>query len=247
MAIIYLATNRLNKKSYVGFTKTTLKERFERHCEKGYAFHDAITEYGLDCFDIVVLEESSDWLYLVSEREPHYIDKLGTLAPNGYNLTKGGEYPNLAGKEVDVYDNQLKLIDTVESIRECGRKYQLNSSMIHKCCQQASQGKASRLGKYHFCYSGDSVRKKTWNTAPGLRAAKERNTGRKRPEQADVMKKVNESRRDLSVHTFIHKNGNRFVGTRYDLKDYDPQVSIGELGVLVKGGYKSHKGWTIGK
>jgi len=247
MPVIYKATNKKTGMSYIGFTKRTATDRFQEHIIEGHGLHNAISEHGPDCFELEVLEESEDWLHLVSVREPYYIAKFNTLTPNGYNRTKGGEYSVLEGKPVDVYDINLTYIETVGSISECGRKYNINHSMIQSACKAASQGKASRLGEHYFCYEGDSVRKKIWNTSPGCEAARKVNTGRKRPEQAEVMRKVNESRKDRTVYTFVHKDGTVFTGTRYDLKEHDDSVSIGELGVLIRGGYKSHRGWTIGK
>lgn len=247
MPVIYKATNTNNNMSYIGFTKGTAENRFASHRREGHGLHDAIREHGHENFEVTVLEESEDWLYLVTEREPYYIKEHNTLTPNGYNRTKGGEYGNLEGRAVDVYDDDLNFIETIQGISETARKYNLHRSNIQAVCVQAKNNKSSKLGDYYFCYSGETVRKKIWNTSPGLEAAKKVNIGRKRPEQAKVIAKLNEDRKDKNVYVFYHKNGEIFTGTRYDLKEHDPSVSISELGMLIKGEYKKHKGWAIGK
>lgn len=247
MAVIYRATNKINNMSYIGFTKGTAEKRFSSHIREGHGLHEAIKEHGPENFEIEVLEESEDWLMLVKDQEPHYIAKYNTLTPNGYNRTKGGEYGNLEGLPVDVYDLELNFIETIQGISETARRYGLSHSNVQSACANSEKGKASRLGENYFCYSGGSVKKKVWNTMPGCEAARKVNTGRKRPEQAKVIEKLNEERKDKTIYKFTHKDGRVVEGTRYDLKEIDPTVSIGELGVLIKGNYKSHRGWTIGK
>ncbi len=247
MAVIYRATNKINNMSYIGFTKGTAKDRFAAHTREGHSLHRAIQEWGAENFKLEVLEESDDWLHLVTEREPALIEEHNTLAPNGYNLTKGGEYGQLEGVAVDVYDLELNFIETIQGISETARQYGLSHSNVQGACKNADKGKSSRLGDNYFCYSGGSVQKKVWNTMPGCEAARSANTGRKRPEHAEFMRKLMEDKRDKTIYKFIHKDGRVVEGTRYDLKEIDPTVSIGELGVLIKGNYKSHRGWAIGK
>ena len=245
MPVIYKATNMINNLAYIGFTKGTAENRFAAHVREGCSLHRAIKEWGAENFSLEVLEESDDWLHLVTEREPALIEEHNTLAPNGYNLTKGGEYSQLEGIEVDVYDLDFNFVETVESIGETARKYNLAQSNVQAACKQAREGKASRLGTHMFCYNGESVHKKVYNNTPGCEAARRANIGRKRPDRAVFMHNLNESRRDATIYNFVHKDGREFTGTRYELKEADPSVSIGELGVLIKGGYKSHRGWKI--
>ena len=247
MPVIYKATNMVNNAAYIGFTKGTAEDRFAAHKREGHSLHRAIKEWGAENFKLEVLEESEDLLHLVTERETALIEEHNTLVPNGYNLTKGGEYGQLEGAEVDVYDLEFNFVETVCSINETARKYNLAGSNVQQVCKQAREGKASRLGTHMFCYSGESVYKKVQNNKPGCEAARSANTGRKRPEHAEFMRKLMEDKRDKTIYKFIHKDGRVVEGTRYDLKEIDPTVSIGELGVLIKGNYKSHRGWAIGK
>ena len=58
MAFIYKITNKINQKSYIGETTTTLKKRWHDHIRESfseghgynYHLHCAIRKYGLDNF-----------------------------------------------------------------------------------------------------------------------------------------------------------------------------------------------------
>lgn len=87
---IYLITNLLNYKKYVGITKFSLEERFLQHTKKGFLLTEAIQKYGKQKFLIELIEEveSAERAY---ELEIFYIKEYNTKAPNGYNLTDGGD------------------------------------------------------------------------------------------------------------------------------------------------------------
>ena len=93
MAYIYKITNKINGKSYIGQTSKTIQERYDVHikCAKKHInryLYDAMNHYGYDNFEVVCVEECVK--ELLDEREIYWIDKLHTLSPNGYNMTKGG-------------------------------------------------------------------------------------------------------------------------------------------------------------
>lgn len=93
MACIYKITNIKNNKSYIGHSTTGLK-RVEMHLNlksRCPAITAAIRKYGRESFKIELLLEHPDSKFTLNIMEPYYIEKYNTLAPNGYNLTKGGE------------------------------------------------------------------------------------------------------------------------------------------------------------
>lgn len=90
---IYMYTNRLNGKRYIG-KSTNIEARFGKHRRNAKDgresyFYNAIRKYGLEQFDFEVLEECTE--EELNEREKHYIDLYNTLYPSGYNLTPGGD------------------------------------------------------------------------------------------------------------------------------------------------------------
>lgn len=92
MNLVYKATNRINNKAYIGWTKN-LDDRKRRHKKRsknngGEVFHQAIDKYGWDNFEWEILYEGDDAnlkeVELIAEHKTHY-------SQHGYNLTFGGE------------------------------------------------------------------------------------------------------------------------------------------------------------
>lgn len=92
---VYLITNLINNKKYVGQTLTTLKKRFARHCwasttnAKKMPISTAIGKYSKENFIIELLCECSSTDEL-NEKELYYAQLYNTFSPNGYNLKAGG-------------------------------------------------------------------------------------------------------------------------------------------------------------
>lgn len=104
MGFIYKITNALTKKCYIGETKKNNPElRWNEHkhkIEKGIgcpALQDAVKKYGIANFNFEVLIICFDEDRYIFEME--YIQKYNSIAPNGYNLTKGGEGGGFHGKK----------------------------------------------------------------------------------------------------------------------------------------------------
>ena len=92
-AIIYLLTNTINGKQYVGQTSVGLDERWRRHCRYARRGNPqylcrAIRKYGPDAFTREILEHTT--VEDVNVREIYWISELKTLE-HGYNMTEGGE------------------------------------------------------------------------------------------------------------------------------------------------------------
>ncbi len=88
--IVYKATCSISGKAYVGQTTKSLEYRWQKHAKRGHALYAAIKKYGVDSFNLEILEEcnSIDELNFL---EKYYIRQEKTLSPFGYNLTTGGE------------------------------------------------------------------------------------------------------------------------------------------------------------
>lgn len=89
-------------KQYIGQTIGSLNSRAKNTINgSGYKkctlFWKAINKYGWQKFAVNILEEVP--YSELNNREQYYIEKYNTLAPNGYNLTYGGD----GGKKIPVY------------------------------------------------------------------------------------------------------------------------------------------------
>lgn len=90
--VVYMATNKINGKRYVGATKLRFTKRRDRHfweaknCKKGCPiFHSAIRKYGEDAFEWTILAEANS----VDELIKLEISLIALLKPE-YNVTIGG-------------------------------------------------------------------------------------------------------------------------------------------------------------
>lgn len=93
--IIYMATNRLDGKEYVGQTINNLKQRRNEHIgaslnkrDNNY-FHSAIRKHGPENFDWEIIQECNS-IDQLNRLEIFYIGYYDTFG-NGYNLTNGGK------------------------------------------------------------------------------------------------------------------------------------------------------------
>lgn len=92
---VYLISNLVNGKQYIGITKNTARRRFLGHlrlARSGYEnpLHSAIRKYGEEYFYLEVLYNVED-RELLQLLEVECIALYDTIAPKGYNLTLGGD------------------------------------------------------------------------------------------------------------------------------------------------------------
>jgi|AntAceMinimDraft_16_1070373.scaffolds.fasta_scaffold07422_9 hypothetical protein len=86
MNFIYITTNLVNGKQYVG---SHLGEKNDSYLGSGKpAFSNAIKKYGKENFKREIIEECDPSMNLILETK--YIKEYNTLVPNGYNISPTG-------------------------------------------------------------------------------------------------------------------------------------------------------------
>src|ERR1700688_540434 len=91
--IVYLITNTVNGKRYIGQTSLTLGERWSLHKSRHSqctAIKSAVDKYGFSNFEISILFDNLT-KELADELEKEYIVRYNSHPPYGYNLTDGGD------------------------------------------------------------------------------------------------------------------------------------------------------------
>ncbi|MCK9154728.1 MAG: NUMOD3 domain-containing DNA-binding protein [Paludibacteraceae bacterium] len=93
--IVYVATNKINGKKYVGQTKVGIEKRKASHLAGSlygdpYAFANAIRKYGINSFFWEILVEDIGTQEELDRIEIEKIKELKTLVPFGYNISMGG-------------------------------------------------------------------------------------------------------------------------------------------------------------
>jgi len=89
---IYMITNLNNQKAYIGQTTKPIKTRWRGHCHPKSTcklLSRAIKKYGEDGFKITPIFQAEN-IDELNMAETQAIIFYNTLAPNGYNLTTGG-------------------------------------------------------------------------------------------------------------------------------------------------------------
>ena len=95
--LIYLISQVDSEKKYVGLTIQTIEKRWSQHIDDSLYYyikseeslHAAIREFGQESFNIKIIDRGKTKIDL-EEKEKKWIKDLGTLVPNGFNISKGG-------------------------------------------------------------------------------------------------------------------------------------------------------------
>jgi len=91
---IYIHICLVTAKAYIGYSINP-KGRWMEHCRlarKGFdsAFYNAIRKYGKENFESQIIGIAYS-LEEIKQKEKDFIKQFNTLAPNGYNMTAGGD------------------------------------------------------------------------------------------------------------------------------------------------------------
>lgn len=97
MSTIYVITNTINQKQYVGKTSYSIEKRWKEHCydckknkiDQHRPLYNAMQKYGIENFVISILEDHINEDE-IDDREKFWISKLDTYY-HGYNATLGGD------------------------------------------------------------------------------------------------------------------------------------------------------------
>lgn len=151
MAFIYVITNDINHKQYVGKTNKTVEKRFKEHigdsrkkrCEKR-PLYKAMNKYGVEHFYIEVLEECS--AEIVAIREEYWISKLNTYGSNGYNATRGGD-----SKKYYDYQEIANMYLKLQNQQKTAQYFGCDALTVKTACEECNVS---------TCSSQDLVRQK---------------------------------------------------------------------------------------
>lgn len=115
--IIYLVEHIASGMKYVGLTIVPIEERWRRHIEQAsmnrikthQSLHAAIRKHGPEGFTIKQIDQGISKSDLEG-KERYWIDKLSTLAPQGFNISSGGGSGGAHGRAVVVDDKRFSSV-----------------------------------------------------------------------------------------------------------------------------------------
>lgn len=88
--IIYKIENKINGKIYIGQTNKFQKRMGQHTSEQKTYIGKALKKYGIESFVVSIIDEAPT-RDVLNEKEKFWIKFYDCRAPNGYNLTDGGE------------------------------------------------------------------------------------------------------------------------------------------------------------
>lgn len=152
---IYVITNLINGKQYVGQTSRSIDTRYYEHCydnRSTSAIHAAIVKYGVKNFKVEELEEVD--ITEMDSKEQYWIAKLDTFK-NGYNKNIGGNQSCSNYKNIQIVENGF-LFDSCEYLgRELARITDWSERFLIDKIRSVVDTEKTFLGyhiKYVSCY-----------------------------------------------------------------------------------------------
>lgn len=158
MAHVYLITNKITGKKYIGVTHhSDVNKRFDTHKYGRIRLSNSIKKYGSENFTIESVKEciSLDEAYML---EPSYIEEYGTRHPNGYNYSSGGKGSREGhGNSIPTSEETKKKI----SASKKGQYWGANLSE-DRLKEEYSKRAASRTGQKRESYNNGMFKDKIW-------------------------------------------------------------------------------------
>ena len=233
---VYIITNTVNGKIYIGYTSKTLEERLKRHFSSRNAsdikFRRAIKKHGKENFQIALLEEcdsKSDALL----REIANISKFDSYTL-GYNSTRGGETQPSKGKSNWNENSAAKFSESRKKWFESeeGLKFRKTQSeklkLLRPHTYVSDQGRLDASIKYRQWLATSAGKTQLKNSAINMRRVQKLRhcgifelvdpTGQTHT-TSDIMDFCKEHH--LSYHSFYHSiNVSKKINTRGKNKDW---------------------------
>ena len=122
IGIIYLITNLINGKQYIG--QTTKIHLFNDYWGSGLLIKRAINKYGKENFKKEILKDNINSKLELDIFEKQYIQQYNTLIPIGYNISIGGNGGNLGPIINKIISKKKK--GKIFVVDEYGKKFQIN-------------------------------------------------------------------------------------------------------------------------
>jgi len=204
---IYCLQNKINGKRYIGLSHNP-KKRMESHCKSFLIIGKAIHKYGWENFNKIILQTNLTFKQ-AQKQERYCIKKYNSIAPNGYNLSGGGEGLFNPTKEIrekknkalkqtlnqpEIKAKMIKAQNRPEVKAKKSKSMQGNQNALGSHPNKKGQHKGNQFVKgKHWNLSAEAIEKMKGNqNAKGKRSAEARKNMKEafnRPEVKEKMRK----------------------------------------------------------
>lgn len=233
--IVYLITNKINGKQYVGQTTNSVENRWREHnwSKNGCrALKNAINKYGKENFKIEEIYRTIS-LEELDEREKEFIIKFNTLAPNGYNLKTGGNRSK--------YSDETKKI--MSDKKTHGNFIPWNKGLTKEIDLRVGQQGSAGTDHPNYGKPGYWKNKKMpKGTSEKISKSKKGKPFKKTEKYLIAIKKVSEKRQ---IKVLCHQNGTIYDSTTKAAKALGIHQS--NVSRAMNGKIKSIRGYTFSK
>lgn len=141
--IIYMYTNKINNKKYIGQTNRPKQRKIEHlsHSTKRGAsthFYNAIRKYGWENFEYKVLEtvhadDSNTLKSILNNKEIFWINHYdSTNKSKGYNFSLGGNSRGVNCRKIQMYSKEGVLIKTYNNYHEILNEFGGDASSLYR-------------------------------------------------------------------------------------------------------------------
>lgn len=233
--LVYLITNKINGKQYVGQTVQSLDNRWKTHCSNAsgcLAIKSAINKYGKENFIIEEIFKATS-VEELNKTEQEFINKFNTLAPHGYNLKTGGNRPTYSE------ESKKKMSES-----QMGR-IPWNKGLTKEDPRVASY---IRGGEDHHYWGKSSSRKGVKCSLETIDKISKANSGKKRaPEHLNAITTGRDAYYKTAVFISIvcHENGKTYKSIKLASKDLG--IGLSSIYQVLNGSRNSVNGYTFSK
>lgn len=234
--IVYMATNKKNKKAYIGQTIATLEKRKSGHIASSrrgslYPFHSAIRKYKEAGFiwEIIYLATSLEDL---NNAEEIYIKEYCTQK-YGYNVLAGGK------NALHTLESRAKISKAMQ-----GKK----SPQFGKKHTPESRAKMSAAKKGRFAGNENPFFGKKHTLKARVKISKFHSGKKYTAERCEAMSEANKGDKNPNynpnIYVFSHPIFGERICTMFALRE-EFSLDKSKASAIVNGYRKKHKGWEI--
>ena len=110
MPVVYLTTNLLNQKKYIGVDKNNN----DNYLGSGIAIKRAVKKHGRKNFKKEIIEYNEDIKYIY-EKEKYWIEKYQAVKSNEfYNISDGGKGGDMLNNDISIEKHKMGIEKTIE-------------------------------------------------------------------------------------------------------------------------------------